>query len=243
MTNYRLMLPAMAALVLGTAAQLGWADDHDEEDCEQSFDVNWFIEINSTDGDAGVQLLLDGKQWEELEIESPNDRELLKVKTRSSLRKQGLTEFFFESAEPSFETQSLKKFLKLFPEGRYEFEGETTDDEEICATARLTHDLPGAPEIDADLDEDGNLVITWTEAEGSLDHHQAPARDIEVESYEVIAEVVDGDVDFRMVLPAEAREVTLPPEFGAEAGDLVKFEVICKEVSGNQTISEMTITI
>ncbi len=37
--------------------------------------------------------------------------------------------------------------------------------------------------------------------------------------------------------------MTLPPEFGAESGDMVKFEVICKEVSGNQTISEMTITI
>ena len=68
-------------------------------------------------------------------------------------------------------------------------------------------------------------------------------RDIEVESYEVIAEVVDGDVDFRMLLPAEARGVTLPPEFEAEAGYLVKFEVLCKEVSGNQTISEMTIQL
>ena len=131
----------MAALLLGMFTQPGWADDHDEEDCQEKYDVTWFIEINATDGDAGVQLLLDGKQWKELEIENPKGKELLNVRTKGSLKKQGLTEFFFESAEPSFEEQSLKKFLKLFPEGEYEFEGETTNNEEICATAELTHDL------------------------------------------------------------------------------------------------------
>ena len=65
---------------------------------------------------------------------------------------------------------------------------------------------------------------------------------IRLHSYQVIAEVIDGDVDFAMVLPAEATEVTLPAEFldDTEAGDVVKYEVICKEETGNQTITEAT---
>ena len=243
MKTYRCVLPAMIALVLGTMAPPIFADEDDDDDCEQVFDVDWFIEINATDGDAGGQLLLDGKQWTKLEMERPNGKELLKVKTKRSLKKQGITEFFFETAEPSFDDQSLAEFLALFPEGEYEFEGETVDDEEICATAEFTHNLPGAPETDAYLNDAGNLVIIWEEADGSFDHPDAPDRDIEVESYEVIAEIVDGDVDFRMVLPADAREVTLPPEFGEESGDEVKFEVICKEESGNQTIAEETLVL
>ena len=243
MKTRRQVLPALMALALSMTAPVGFSDDNDDDECDEVYDVDWFIEINATDGDAGGQLKLDGKQWTNLEIEAPNEKVLLKVKTKRSLKKQGITEFFYETAEPSFEEQSLAAFLKLFPEGEYEFEGETVDDEEICATAEFTHNLPGAPDTDAYLNEDGDLVITWEEADGSLNHPDAPDREIVVESYEVIAEIVDGDVDFKMVLPADASEVTLPPEFGAEPGDEVKFEVICKEESGNQTITESTLVL
>ena len=59
---------------------------------------------------------------------------------------------------------------------------------------------------------------------------------------QVVAEVIDGDVDFSMVLSAEATKVTLPPEFldDTEDGDVVKYEVLCKEETGNQTITERT---
>ncbi len=242
MTSYKLILAAITALLLGIAAQVGWAKDKHDDECIEEFDVDWFIEINSTDGDAGVQLLLDGVQWKKLEIDDPEGHEILKVKTKRSIREQGLTEFFFESAEPSFEEQSLATFLGLFPEGEYEFEGELRDGGEICATAEFSHNLPGAPDIDAELDMAGNLVISWVEAVGSLDHPEAPVRDIVVESYQVVAEVIDGDVDFSMVLPAEATKVTLPPEFldHTEPGDVVKYEVLCKEETGNQTITERT---
>ena len=42
----------------------------------------------------------------------------------------GITEFFFESAEPSFEEQSLEELLALFPEGLYRFR---------CAEGAATH--------------------------------------------------------------------------------------------------------
>ena len=245
MNSYRTTLAVFAALLLGMATQIGWADDHDDDECIEEFDVDWFIEINATDGDAGAQLLLDGEQWTRLEIEDPDGKEILDMKTKRSVRMQGLTEFFFETAEPSFAEQSLAEFFALFPEGEYEFDGELRDGGEICATAEFSHNLPGAPDTNAELDGYGNLVISWEEADGSFDHPGAPVREIEVESYEVVAEVLDGDVDFHMVMPAEATQVTLPPEFldDTESGDVVKYEVLCKEETGNQTITEATFTL
>jgi hypothetical protein len=123
MNSYRTTLAVFAALLLGMAAQIGWADDHDDDECIEEFD------------------------------------------------------------------------------------GELTDGGEICATAEFSHNLPGAPDTDAELDGDGNLVISWEEVDGSIDHPGAPVREIEVESYEVVA------------------------------------EVLCKEETGNQTITEATFTL
>ena len=223
-------------------SSVAYADDHDDdsdEDCDVLFaDVDFFIEINSTDGDSGVQLLLDGEGWEKLEIENPNGKRLLNVKAKSSIKQQGLTEFFFESAEPSFEDQTLVEFLELFPEGVYTFEGVTTEHEGICGMALFTHDLPEGPEIDAELDGDGNMVISWTEVTESFDHPGVPEREIEIDTYEVIADV--GDAEFRVLLTADDDQVTIPAELMAhvESGDQVKYEVLAKEESGNQTLSE-----
>ena len=89
MTSYRLILAAITALLLGIAPQIGWAEDDDDDECIEEFDVDWFIEINSTDGDAGAQLLLDGEQWKKLEIEDPDGDEILDVKAKRSVRRQG----------------------------------------------------------------------------------------------------------------------------------------------------------
>ena len=177
MNSYRTILAVFAALLLSMAAQVGWAEEHDDDDeCVEEFDVDCFIEINSTDGDAGAQLLLDGEQWTKLEIEDPDGKEILDVKAKRSVRMQGLTEFFFETAEPSFEDQSLAEFLELFPEGEYEFEGKLVDGGEICGTAEFSHNLPGAPDTNAELDVDGNLVISWEERQRARIRPRSPGR-------------------------------------------------------------------
>ena len=58
---------------------------------------------------------------------NPDGDKLLDVGAQESLNTQGLTEFFFESAELSFEEVSLEEFLARFPEGEYTFIGETID--------------------------------------------------------------------------------------------------------------------
>lgn len=237
MTYRKFMLPAIAALAL-SGAQLGWAQNGDDN-CDEEYDVDFFAEINGSDGDAGVQLKLDGEQWDWLEIFGPDDREVLDVRGKRNVGQQGLTEFFFESAEPSFDDQSLEEFLELFPEGEYEFVGQLVDGGSICADTEFTHDLPAAPDISVAL-VGGLVVISWDSSTDSFPG--APEAEIEVETYEVIAGNEDEGVDFAMIVSADTTQVTLPPEFPIDAGTL-KYEVIRKEASGNQTLSEESVAL
>ena len=95
-----------------------------EDEAEIPFDVaTLYFELNNTDGDLGFHGLIDGDAWKRLEIENPKERRLLNVFVQSRLRRQGLTEFFFESAEPTFDELAPKKFFRRFPEGEYEISG------------------------------------------------------------------------------------------------------------------------
>ena len=96
-----------SALFAGLAAAMAaspviLADDDDEE---IPFDVaEIFFELNDTDGDLGIHALIDGDPWKRLTIEDQRERKVLNVFVRGRLKRQGLTEFFFESAEPPFES-------------------------------------------------------------------------------------------------------------------------------------------
>jgi len=97
----------------------------------------------------------DGDEWKELEIEGPGDRELMEIDVKSSLKRQGVTELFFESAEPCFPDDCDEgdeglppwKFFKRFPQGWYEIEVETLDGEELENSVYLSHKIPAAPEV------------------------------------------------------------------------------------------------
>ncbi len=91
---------------------------HDDDEEEISFDVaEVFFELNDTDGDLGIHALFDGDAWKRLRIEDRNERRLLSVNVRGRLRRQSLTEIFFESAEPTFDELSPPTFFSRFPEG------------------------------------------------------------------------------------------------------------------------------
>ena len=83
---FPLFLIGIFALILGfSVPQTGLAQSaiHFEE-------IDFFIEVNSTDGDAGVQLNLDGEQWKSLMIFNPDGDKLLDVNTSGSFMIQGL---------------------------------------------------------------------------------------------------------------------------------------------------------
>ena len=114
------MVPAsLAILLLGAVAPADWVSAAGKEPFDEA---HVFFELNNTDGDLGIHSLIDGDAWDKLIIRDPDLNSLLKINVKGKLKKQGLTELFFESAEPPFEsdepdevTLSPKKFFKRFP--------------------------------------------------------------------------------------------------------------------------------
>ncbi|UCF88830.1 MAG: hypothetical protein JSV70_00830 [bacterium] len=197
------------------------------------------IEVNSTDGDAGIQIFLDGEGWSELEITDPNGAEILDIEAEGSIGMQGITELFFESAEPSFDEQSLEELFELFPEGKYRFRGETVDGQPLKGKATLTHAIPAGPIIlspeEGEVVDPGDVVIFWDPITDPLPGTWVP---VDIAGYQVIVEREEPTVlVFRVDLPATAAQVTVPWEF-LEAGTTYKVEVLAIEESGNQTITE-----
>ena len=106
-----LLVPAVA-LIMGSVTPVVWAQD------EIPFDVaKLYFELNDSDGDLGIHGLIDGEPWDWLGIEDPRERLMLDISVEGRLQQQGLTELFFESAEPSFDELSAEDFFRRFPQG------------------------------------------------------------------------------------------------------------------------------
>lgn len=208
------------------------------------------IEVNSTDGDAGLQIFLDGEAWKQIRIEDPNGRLVFGVDDFGKLRKLGSTELFMESNEPDFqEDMTLPQILKLLPAGVYDFEGTTVDGEELEGEATLTHVLPCGPEVtspgDGDtLDPNAAVVIEWEPVTNKIDTSSATGEcsdstDIDIVAYEVIVEHEGAEPPQKLdiFLPAGVTSVTVPAELIVPGGSY-KFEVLAIEAGGNQTITE-----
>jgi hypothetical protein len=240
-------LSALFSAVLITAAPLSLADDDDDE---IPFAVaNIFFELNHTDGDLGIHALIDGEPWKELGIEGPYEREMLSIRVKSRLRRQGLTEIFFESAEPSFDELRPRRFFRRFPEGEYEVEGETLEGDELESVAMVTHLMPAPPEptvngIPAAEDCDAALpvvsdpvIIEWAPVTQSHPEIGRTGEPIEVVNYEIVVEIDETPFRSSTILPPDVMSFRVPSEI-LTLSDEVKFEVLVREASGNQTAVE-----
>jgi hypothetical protein len=143
----------------------------------------------------------------------------------------GLTELFYESDEPSFDTLTFNQILALFPAGTYRFIGEGENGDEMVGTAHLTHDIPNGPVIlspaPGGLVDRNNVIISWLPV-------KSPAG-IQILRYEVVIE--KGGRTFDVDVPPGTTSVTVSKEF-LKPGTRYLFEVLAREVSGNQTITE-----
>ncbi len=149
MTYLKILIYALATFL--ATSTLVFADDDDDDDGEIPFaEAFLFFELNNTDGDLGIHGKIDGGPWKKMEIEGPNERTLLKVRARGRLKRQGMTELFFESAEPTFDELSPAKFFKRFPEGEYEIEGETLEGDDLENEVWLSHIMPAPPVVSLD---------------------------------------------------------------------------------------------
>lgn len=193
------------------------------------------FELNATAQDAGIQALLDGEGWDNVQVFSPDGELLLDIEADGSVGDIGVTELFFESAEPSLADLPLDELFAMFPEGRYRFAGTTVEGQRLVGSATLSHDIPAKPNVVAPAEggvvDPANTVIEWepvTEPAG-----------IEIAGYQVIVELEEPLRVFSVDLPASDTSVTVSAEF-LEPGTDYKFEVLAVADNANQTIHEGT---
>jgi hypothetical protein len=203
------------------------------------------IEVNSTAGDGGIQISVDGTGWNRLEVFDPNGRRVVDVGGSNSVGVTGITELFFESAEPSFADLPLDQLLVRFPAGNYTFQGTTVDGGRLSGKAALKHNIPAGPSIvspanGSALDPAAPLAIDWDPVTSPFPGTTLP---VTITGYQVIVERVRPQPlqSFSVFLPAAITEVTVPPQF-LEANADYAFEVLAIEASGNQTITEGNFT-
>ena len=194
------------------------------------------VEVNETDGDAGLQVYLDGGPWRAVTIYRPDGRDILEYQTRGEVRDYGMTELFSESSEPPFTTFPLDDFRALFPEGEYRFVGRTIDGARIVGTATLSHDFPVGPEIvrpaDGETVSSDGTRIRWRPA--------AQPAGVEIVGYQVTLEREDPLRIFSVDVPADARGIRIPAVY-LEPGVEYSAEVLAIDASGNQTLNSITL--
>jgi hypothetical protein len=195
-------------------------------------DHELFIETNATDGDAGLQQELDGEDWRSTKLRDKKGRALVDVRARGKRRSFGLTELFFEAAEPSFDEFPFRKFKERFPEGKYTWQGKTVEGRRLIGSDRLSHLVPDGPVITfptegAQVDPDG-FTITWEPV-------TTPAG-VEIVRYIVIVDQETRSVELE--LDGSATSADIPGQV-LESGTELGGEVLAKDRNGNQTITAL----
>jgi hypothetical protein len=194
-----------------------------------------YFEYNRTANDLGLHVSLDGEDWKELEIVNPNGLTIFEVEGHGPYADLGMTELFFEGAEPNLGDVPLEDLLDMFPEGTYRFSGRTVDGDPISGTSRLTHAIPDGPTVSAVLGPNNSLVISWIAVTGPPPGF--PAKPINIVGYQVIVGT------FQVTVPDGTFSVTVSPEFVASLPSGTNlYEVLAIEAGGNQTITEGSFT-
>src|SRR5262245_7750510 len=127
------LLLSVVALIPAAAAGRGSGNKHNKGGKMPFEEASIYIEFHSTAQDAGIQVALDAEAWKNLTIVTPDGRSILALGGKGSLKKLGLSEFFFESDEPGLADLPLNDFLAMFPEGEYKFLGTTPDGDKLVS--------------------------------------------------------------------------------------------------------------
>lgn len=206
-------------------------------------EADLFFEENATAGDLGIHFAIDHASedaWRRVTIFFPNGERFINARAGGSEAEIGVTGLFSESAEPSYDNLPRDEFLEMFPEGEYTFVGWTINGNMLVSTDVLTHNIPLepvsiTPEEGDIVDYDRPLIIRWRRTPDP-----APPESVII-SYEVIVTKEQEDEPKRVIsvqlLPTQ-RSVRIPVEF-LEPDKNYKYEIVAKETSGNQTITEV----
>ncbi|MGI9332232.1 MAG: hypothetical protein ACR2RL_03665 [Gammaproteobacteria bacterium] len=202
-------------------------------------DARLKIELNATDGDAGIQVFIDADPWKSMNIFDSNGRLMFRSTARGRFAKQGGTELFLESAEPELSELPLEEFLERFPQGNYPLFGRGLEGEIYFGMAALSHSLSEGPVLVSPLEggdpvDPNDAVVVWEPVE-------APANS-SIIAYQVL--VVQPESSFPalpkivldVMMPATATSMAVPPGFLLPDTEY-EWEVLAIEAGGNQTLS------
>lgn len=239
MTNRRRLAIAIACLASASIAGVARSAEFSEAEI--------FFELNDSAGDLGIHGSIDGGPYVRLEIEDPYERVIYALGAAGRLARQGLTQLAFESAEPRFSELAPAAFFRRFPEGSYEIEAVDRRGQELEATVDLSHVMAARP---GNITANGVAAVNCEEA--ALPTIAAPIRidwdavtsshptvgkpgPVEIERYQLFVEV-EG-VKLGIDLTPEMTELEIPEEVTAVGGH-VKFEIIARTSTGNNTAVE-----
>jgi hypothetical protein len=237
----------MAAVTMGTVAPAAWTAEFPEAEL--------FFELNDSAGDLGIHASIDGPPWKKLNIKDPNRRTILKIKPQGRLGRQGLTQLFIESAEPSFDELAPERFFRRFPEGAYVVRAPTLDGGQLQSTVMLSHVMAarpgnivvnGVPSVDCDVapfpEVSAPVLVDWDPVTTS--HPQiGESGPVEIVRYQFFVEQ-PHDTSFKLSvdLPPSKTEFQIPEEILALSTDF-KYEIIARTASGNNTAVEACFTL
>ena len=217
-------------VVLAAAVALGFAAP--ARPATQFPEARIFIEYNSTDNDLGFHVFLDAEEWRSATIKNPAGETIYDVAGRGAFGELGLSELFFEGAEPSLDEVPLAALLAKMPEGRYTFEGVTVNGGVLRSRPRLSHAVPAGPVVTVSVSGD-EVVLHWNAV--TAPPPGFPLRAIQIVGYQVIVEPL------QITLPATSRSFELPDELIAALGPGTHaYEVLAIDASANQTITSGT---
>jgi hypothetical protein len=243
----KLMAAASAALAITAGAALGWQGFASASPGSVGHAVarpsaaepirfeqhDLYIEYNATAGDAGLQLGADAENWKQFTLYDTRGKVLVHITSRGRLHDPfGLSELFLEASEPSFENVPFAVFKRRFPEGTYRFRGVKDNGRKLVGSDHLTHLIPGAPNVtsprEGALVDPNGFTISWEPVMKPVG--------VQILTYQVI--VNQGDRELSMYVPPDVTSVTIPGEF-LEPGTKTGGEILARDKSGNQTITEL----
>lgn len=241
----RFFCTAMTGLTLSAVPSAVWAANFSQAEL--------FFELNNTDEDLGIHAAVDGGAYSKLVIKDARERVILRIAAHGRLVKQGLTQLFFESAEPSFDELDPAEFFLRFPEGEYEIEAKSLAGETLEGEVILSHVL-AAPA--------GNITVNGMAAAANCDADPLPSASepvlidwdpvitshptvgktgpVEIVRYQFFVE--QGSHKLAIDLPPTVTQFQVPASITALGGQF-KFEIIARTASGNNTAIESCYTV
>ena len=205
-------------------------------------DARLKFEINATDKDAGVQLFVDADEWKDLTLYDPFGKAIMTTTTTGRMAKQGGTELFLESAEPTLAQFSLAKVFRRWPAGKYRIRGTGLHGERLVGSARLNHVLPAGAELVAPLGTKvpaADLTVSWKPVAQPTGGQIVGYEVLVVRPNTGIAALPKVILDVTM--PPTATSLKVPPGF-LQPGLEYDWEVLAIDQGGNQTLSSSKFT-